>query len=109
MLPGLMPDEVLSNGVNPRTKILFLMPLVIRKLNEPILDGSGFSRGEVSIPFRYLLLTMLRLWMPRSVIRAQPVQSPLSSTQWLNVYGHIGVVWEHVKAAFDIVVLNFRD
>jgi hypothetical protein len=49
MLPGLMPDEVPSNGVNPRTRILFLMPLVIQKLNEQILNGSGFSRGEVSI------------------------------------------------------------
>lgn len=38
--------------------------------------------------------------------KRKPFNSPLKTTQWLNVYGNIEYVPEHMKAVMDLVNLR---
>lgn len=44
--------------------------------------------------------------LDQSKVRQNPFNSPLKSAQWLNIYGNITYVPEHMQAVLDIINLR---
>lgn len=77
---------------------------MIRKLSK------GITLNTAKAPSDEVILTILVLssheLMSVTEEKRKPFNSPLKTTQWLNVYGNIEYVPEHMKAVMDLVNLR---
>jgi hypothetical protein len=74
--------------------------IVIQKLNEYISKNKNASRDEVILA---ILVLSSHETMNVTEERRKPFNSPLKTAQWLNVYGNIVYVPEHMKAVLNLV------
>jgi hypothetical protein len=74
--------------------------IVIQKLNEYISKNKNASRDEVILA---ILVLSSHETMNVTEEKRKPFNSPLKTAQWLNVYGNIQYVPEHMKAVLNLV------
>ncbi|KAN0119293.1 hypothetical protein V8E51_001501 [Hyaloscypha variabilis] len=77
--------------------------IVIQKLREYISKGSKTCRDEV-------ILTVLAL-ADHEVVKVteeerKPFNTPLQTLQWMNLYGNIKCVPEHMKVVLDLIAMR---
>jgi hypothetical protein len=73
---------------------------VIQKLREIMNDPEEAHRDEVILAI--LVLSSHEAMIPIKP-GGNPFNSPLKSAQWLNIYGNIIYVPEHMKAVLDLI------
>lgn len=77
--------------------------VVIQKLKEIMNDPGKAQRDEVILAI--LVLSSHESTDP-SRVRSNPFVSPLKNAQWLNIYGNIAYVPEHMKAVLDLITIR---
>jgi hypothetical protein len=77
--------------------------IVIQKLKDIMSHPERACRDEVNLAI--LVLSSHETQDPSQVSR-NPFNSPLKSAQWLNIYGNITYVPEHMQAVLDIIKLR---
>ena len=92
-----------------RSEIFFNSPLAlshkliaIQKIKEAIPSGDEISRDEVILA----ILILASHDIVNVTKRREPFNSPLQHLSWLNVYGNITQVPEHLKAIMDLISLR---
>lgn len=76
---------------------------VIHELKEIMNDPEQAQRDEVILSI--LILSSHEAVHP-SQIRSNPFNSPLKKVQWLNIYGNITYVPEHMKAVMELSTMR---
>jgi hypothetical protein len=83
--------------------ILSYKSLIFRLLSEIIREGNDPVRDEVILAI--LILSSHEI-MPRIEEKRNPFKSPLKSLQFLNIYGSIQFVPQHIKAVLELISLK---
>jgi hypothetical protein len=88
--------------------ILSYKLLILRLISEIISEGNGPVRDEVILAIFILSChdSMAHEITPRMEERRSPFSQPLKNLQFLNIYGSIQFVPQHIKAAQDIITLK---
>lgn len=77
--------------------------IVIQKLKEIMSNPKKACRDEVILA---ILVLSSHETQDQSQVRCSPFNSPLQSAQWLNIYGNIRYVPEHMQAVLDIIKMR---
>lgn len=77
--------------------------IVIQKLNEAIANRRDMTTDDVILA---ILVLHSNDTLKVTMEKRRPFDSPLRRAQWINVYGHIKYLPEHINAVIDI--LNLR-
>jgi len=77
--------------------------IVIQQLNNILSDPKEASRDEVILAILILATHEARA---ESEARVKPFKSPLMSAQWLNMYGNIQYVPEHMMAVLRLIAMR---
>lgn len=97
-------DFMRSSSINPNSPVALSHKLaVIQKLNNVLSNPKEVQRDEVILAILILASHEAR---SDSENRMQPFDSPLKSAQWLNVYGNIEYVPQHMKAVMKLIALR---
>lgn len=97
-------DFLRSNEIHPNAPVALSHKLaVIQQLNKALSDPTERLRDEIILA---ILILSSHEVMDLSGTKVSPFVSPLKSMQWLNVYGNIRNVHEHLKAVMDLVTLR---
>lgn len=76
---------------------------LLRSLYEIIREGNDSSRDEVILA---ILTLSSHEVMPIIEEKRNPFNSPIKNLQFLNIYGSIQFVPEHMQAVFDLITLK---
>ena len=76
---------------------------MIQQLNQILNDPVEASRDEIILAISIL---SSHETIDLSERKPSPFNSPLASTQWLNVYGNILYVPEHERAVMELVKIR---
>jgi hypothetical protein len=94
-----------SSKIDPHAPLPLSHKVVaIQKLSEYLSDGRDTAKEEV-------ILTILLLAAHENIGAVaeetmKPFNTPLETSQWLNIYGNNTFVPEHMKAVLDLIALR---
>lgn len=97
-------DFMRSSTIHPNSPVALSHKLaVIQKLNMILSNPKEAQKDEVILAILILASHEARC---DSESKIQPFQSPLKSAQWLNVYGNIQYVPQHMTAVMELLTLR---